>query len=211
MTRQSSTPAAGWILRADWEPAEGGPPVLFQASWRVPDQPGQNDDQLIYLFHGLRVPGKIAQCVLQWGDAGTYGGPRWYAVCMYADSEGQHSLGNPVSVSPGKILNAEIRLSGQDGGYIYTLQFTNVSHTALQVRTTVPLTACCIALEVYDVVTAQDYPVSNSMRFENINIATTGGNVLPFWSLTNNAMYGENILQDDSRVVISFRGQPLFV
>jgi len=167
---------SGWQT-ALW--AYGSEFTYFSANWFVPPTPSYDEDQVLFFFNSLEnsATNEILQPVLQynniisgWSLASWYGGPAGYF----------HS--SAVAVNPGDSILGFIFL---DGSTWYILGYANSNLIAwITVSdSTISLIEpyAQLTLEVYGVNYCSDYPPSNYITFDNVEISNDGTLVSPYW------------------------------
>lgn len=146
---EMTCPISGWLgtaLGTGYDPISNGVVKSFRATYTVPKQPADKDDQILFIFNGVEsLPGSgvtpgILQPVLQWTKAGTWAVRSWYVpVTHYASFATMPANGDAKafsdantiaytaaqSVEVGDVLTGEITLSNEDTGTYSSKFFLN--------------------------------------------------------------------------------------
>lgn len=177
----------GWITYSMWTAPSDNAIKQFITSWKVPQPPRKQDQQLIYLFNGLEdVAGsKILQPVLQWGESPAGGGNSWEIASWFVGSDGSAYHTPLVQVQPGELLNGRMALtSSSNAGYSYVSEFVGIPGTSLTIQNTEPLPVAAETLEAYQVVDCSEYP-TDFTAFTGIGFdLATPASTVP-WSAVN--------------------------
>jgi hypothetical protein len=212
---------ANWITSAGWSNSTGDPITLFTSSWTVPSPPPTVASQLLYLFNGIEpADGQtILQPVLQWGDSGAdedgqnRTGQFWAVASWMVGGPDNSATHTPhIQVTAGDVLVGAISLVSQStAGFVYTCEFQGIAGTALSTPPIPELVWCVEALEAYelqdnytppyDLDSASEYPASQMVAFDNINIVTNAPGPPGSWQVANVvATFGEysSIANDSS-------------
>ena len=182
--------AGGWITYAGWDVENGNLLMRFEATWVVPPEPQDRNNQTIFLFNGVQNNGviyKILQPVLQWGVAhGNVGGPYWSIASWYVSSNDTSEHTPLIRVNPGDHLKGIITFTGMKGTqFTYTCEFEGYSDSLLSIQDDRELIWCCLALEAYDANSCNEYPATDRTPFANIQIQTRHGSNIIWDPVTN--------------------------
>ena len=169
----------GWIVYAYWAPDPGQTITSFNAQWRVPKNPPDDQNQSIFLFPGLQQSEDgpyILQPVLQWGPNEIVGGGKYWAVSSwyYADINSTAVKQSPVTVQPGDLLQASMKLvSNANNSFSYTCSVTGCA--PIDTWEIAELRWACIAMEGYGATPDTPMPSCNcypgsSVSFEQIAV-----------------------------------------
>jgi len=194
--RQRQTPGppdqANWITCAGWMNTTGQPIARLTTTWRVPPAPANQASQLIYFFNGIE-PGNgsiIVQPVLQWGDSGADDdglnrtGPFWTVASWVVGGPDDSATHTPhLRVNPGDTLVGVLNLVSRNAnGFIYECEFQGIQGTTILTPEISELVWCMQTLEAYelqgvhnppyDLDSETEYPATDSVPFEAINILT---------------------------------------
>jgi hypothetical protein len=182
--------AGGWVTYASWYVENGNLLQRFEATWIVPPEPNDRNNQTIFLFNGVQNSGviyKILQPVLQWGVAyDQQGGPYWSIASWYVSSSDTAEHTPLIRVNPGDRLKGIITFTGMKGSdFTYTCEFENYPDTLLSIQDDRELLWCCLAMEAYNANSCAEYPATDRTPFTNIQIQTRHSNNI-IWDAVNN-------------------------
>lgn len=146
---EMTCPISGWLgtaLGTSYDPISNGVVKTFRATYTVPKQPADKDDQILFIFNGVEsLPGfgvtpGILQPVLQWTKAGTWAVRSWYVpvshyanfATMPANADAKaFTNANTIAftaaqtVDVGDLLTGEITLLNEDTGAYRSRFFLN--------------------------------------------------------------------------------------
>jgi hypothetical protein len=197
--------AANWITCAGWLNGTGKPITKFTTTWKVPPEPSTVASQLIYLFNGIEpADGQtIVQPVLQWGDSGpdddgqNRTGQYWTAACWIVGGSDNSATHTPhIRVNPGDVLIGVVTLVSESAaGFVYSCEFQGLAGAMFLTPSIPELVWCVETLEAYelqgnhippyDLNALSEYPASQSISFENINIITDNPAPNGTWQVQN--------------------------
>lgn len=169
---------SGWIAYAYWNNGTGKSITSFRTTWKVPPEPSDNDNQLIYLFNGIENFGAnygILQPVLQWGSSGGNlgGGAYWSVASWYVTSDGNAFHTPHVKVNAGDTVVGVMTLTSKSGTmFNYNCEFDGIAGTSLPVQNIAELLWCNETLEAYRIAGCSDYPATLYTAFRSIEIKT---------------------------------------
>jgi len=207
--------SANWITCAGWSNTTGQPITSFTTTWIVPPPPTTQASQLIYFFNGIEPAdgSAILQPVLQWGDSGAdqdgqnRTGNFWTVSSWLVGGPQNNAIHTPhIPVNTGDTLTGSITLVGRTAeGFAYECEFSGLEGTTLTPPPMSELTWCVQTLEAYELNTAaqppydlndsSEYPASNSIWFDAINVVIGATGPLGGWLKRNFVTnYGEDTL-----------------
>jgi hypothetical protein len=194
---------SNWITCAGWYNNTGQPISKLTTTWRVPPDPGTVASQLVYFFNGIEpADGKvIVQPVLQWGDSGADDGqnrtgPFWTVASWIVGGPDDSATHTPH-------IRVNTLLNRTAGGFVYQCEFEGLAGTVLPTPEMSELIWCMHTLEAYELqgnhnppydLDAQlEYPATNSISFDQINIQTNAPGPVGNWVPRNIVSdYGEH-------------------
>jgi hypothetical protein len=179
--------APNWITSAYWRSNSTATIEELTAELVVPSPPTSGSNQVIYIFMGLQnyPVSMIVQPVLQWNLPDVAPG-RWSISSWYVETGGEAKFTPPVSVDPGDLLKAFIRVTNaQSGRFDYLCGFEGHpgSHSSMTGLTKLSLAVG--VLEAYRIERCANYPANSPITFRNVAIRTPGGLASPDWQVEN--------------------------
>jgi len=171
--------SSGWVA-AFW--ASGTNYNYFKADWVVPAAPNTVNSQILYIFNSLEPSSGygILQPVLQW-NGGISG---WSLSVWYDDNTGVYHQSTPVAVVGGDVIKGVITTSGSNWviqGYVNYILVTSFTVSFASTHSTMPTAQ--MVLEVYDISTCDNYPITEYLTFNYLAIQDSGTYVYPTWTV----------------------------
>jgi len=151
----------------------------FYAYWFVPPVPTNNENQILYFFNSFEdsTETEILQPVLQFNKVIS----GWSLSSWYGSNAGYY-LSTPVAVHPGDSICGEIYLSGSTWtveGFVNGVLTSTISVASSTISATQPYAQ--LVLESYYVNHCTDYPPSDYITFNYIDIWDGSSRVYPTW------------------------------
>ncbi len=199
-----------WITYASCKGAQAI--TLIESTWEVPQGPGLNDNQLLFLFNGLQntAASQIFQPILQWGSHPSWGGgPSWFAMPLFVDGTmGDVHVGPAglVPVASGTPLTGYVRMTERaDPHFVYECGFAGMPQPPLVMQTDMMVEAVEV-LEAYNVVQPADYPPQPMTTFSPATMGVNGAPVHPVWAPFNRIVnnHQHTIVWPDGHVDIHY-------
>jgi len=153
----------------------------FYAYWFVPPKPTTTSDgQILYFFNSFEdsTETEILQPVLQWNKGSIAG---WSLASWYGSSAGYY-FSTPVAVNAGDSICGFIYQSGSNwivDGYVNGALISTITVAQRVISATQPYAQ--LVLESYYVTECTDYPPSEYIRFDYIDIWDGANKANPTW------------------------------
>jgi Fungal fucose-specific lectin len=179
----------GWQTYAWWDSGASASITSFATTWTVPQAPGTDSGQVVFLFNGIQNTGQdfgILQPVLQWGVSAAGGGNFWSVASWYVTSGGQAFHTTLVPVDTGTVLVGRMTQTGSARGlFNYNSAFQGIPNTTLPILDIAAHHWASETLECYGISKCSDFPASSDTAMSGIDIltGTTHPNVV--WTPVN--------------------------
>jgi hypothetical protein len=195
----------GWMTYSQYQAPASTTVGNFSSTWVTPNVPASpSDNQLIYVGNAITsgvystsIPPIIMEAVTQWGSNGVFGNSSYWIASNWCTWNGGAAYSTPTAngalVAGSTSVTGAVTTTGLvSGSYDYTVQFSNITNTPLQVavgnpssQTGVTMPTIPIEPYAYEVLeaynmgnlgaplnSANDYPNQQYLNMTNVTYET---------------------------------------